>query len=163
MEDPAASVNVALAHGLQLLDTAPALAAQQAHEILASAPGHPAGVLLLGLAASAQRQFAQAVEILRPLVQAQAGSAAAWLALADAQFGLGDDDAADAAYMQHVRLSVRTEELMQAADALAQGHLPRPKSACVHAYSASPPTWPRSACWPNWRRGWAAMTRPSPC
>ena len=124
MEDPAASVNVALAHGLQLLDTAPALAAQQAHEILASAPGHPAGVLLLGLAASAQRQFAQAVEILRPLVQAQAGSAAAWLALADAQFGLGDDDAADAAYMQHVRLSVRTEELMQAADALAQGHLP---------------------------------------
>ena len=124
MEDPAASVNVALAHGLQMLDTAPALAAQQAHEILASAPGHPAGVLLLGLAASAQRQFAQAVEILRPLVQAQAGSAAAWLALADAQFGLGDDAAADAAYMQHVRLSVRTAELMQAADALAQGHLP---------------------------------------
>ena len=124
MEDPAASVNVALAHGLQMLDTAPALAAQQAHEILASAPGHPAGVLLLGLAASAQRQFAQAVEILRPLVQAQAGSAAAWLALADAQFGLGDDDAADVAYLQHVRLSVRTAELMQAADALAQGHLP---------------------------------------
>ena len=124
MEDQAASVNVALAHGLQLLETAPALAAQQAREILASVPGHPAGVLLSGLAASAQRQFAQAVEILRPLVQAQAGSAVAWLALADAHFGLGDDDAADAAYMQHVRLSVHTAELMQAADALAQGDLP---------------------------------------
>ena len=124
MEDQAASVDVALAHGLQLLGTAPALAAQQAHEILASVPGYPAAILLLGLAASAQHRFAQAVGILTPLVQAQPGSAAAWLALADAQFALGDEEAADAAYLQHVRLSVRSAELMQAADALAQGNLP---------------------------------------
>jgi tetratricopeptide (TPR) repeat protein len=123
-----AGVETALAHALQLLDSQPALAAQQAQAILEAVPGHLAAQLILGLAANAQGDYAQAVAVLAPLVRVQPGSAAAWLALADAQFAAGDGEAADAAYMQHVRHGVRTPELIQAADALAQGQLPDAES-----------------------------------
>ena len=124
MTTTSASVNAALAHALQLLATQPALAAQQAQEILTSVPGHPGALLVQGLAANAQQDYAQAIAILRPLVQAQPAAIGAWLALADAYFAQGDEDAADAAYLQSVRHSAHSTELMQAADALAQGHLP---------------------------------------
>ena len=124
MTTTSASVNAALAHALQLLATQPAMAAQQAQEILTSVPGHPGALLVQGLAANAQQDYAQAIAILRPLVQAQPAAIGAWLALADAYFAQGDEDAADAAYLQSVRHSAHSTELMQAADALAQGHLP---------------------------------------
>ena len=116
MTTTSASVNAALAHALQLLATQPALAAQQAQEILTSVPGHPGALLVQGLAANAQQDYAQAIAILRPLVQAQPAAIGAWLALADAYFAQGDEDAADAAYLQSVRHSAHSTELMQAAD-----------------------------------------------
>ena len=108
MTTTSASVNAALAHALQLLATQPALAAQQAQEILTSVPGHPGALLVQGLAANAQQDYAQAIAILRPLVQAQPAAIGAWLALADAYFAQGDEDAADAAYLQSVRHSAHS-------------------------------------------------------
>jgi tetratricopeptide (TPR) repeat protein len=153
-----ASIEAALAHALRLLDAQPALAAEQAHEILAAAPGHPGAELLLGMAANAQGDFARAEAILDPLSRGQPRSArtwlelararigagrrveampcleraialqpalpGAWLALADLRFAAGDDDGANAAYLQHVRHSAHDPELMAAADALARGELP---------------------------------------
>lgn len=153
-----ASIEAALAHALRLLDAQPALAAEQAHEILAAAPGHPGAELLLGMAANAQGDFARAEAFLDPLsrgqprsaktwlelararigagrpvdampcleraVALQSGLPGAWLALADLRFAAGDEDGADAAYLQHVRHSAHDPELMTAADALARGELP---------------------------------------
>lgn len=157
-QEPAASVEAALAHALQLLDDAPALAAEQAREILRVAPGHPAAELLSGMAANAMGDFAQAAAVLDPLVQAQPGSARAWLELARARMGAdagaqampcleraialqpglpcgwltlaelrfsgGDEEGANAAYLEHARHSAHDPELMAAADALAQQRLP---------------------------------------
>jgi tetratricopeptide (TPR) repeat protein len=152
------SLEAALAHALRLLDAQPALAAEQAQEILAVSPGHPGAELLLGMAANAQGDFARAEAILDPLSRGQPRSAktwlelararigagrrvdalacaeravalqpglpGAWLALADLRFAAGDEDGAEAAYLQHVRHSAHDPELMGAADALARGELP---------------------------------------
>ena len=74
-EPRTASIEAALAHALRLLDVQPALAAEQAREILATAPGHPGAELLLGMAANAQSDFARAEAILDPLARGQPRSA----------------------------------------------------------------------------------------
>ncbi|WP_343122282.1 tetratricopeptide repeat-containing sulfotransferase family protein [Thermomonas fusca] len=155
---PTADVERALANALQLLVADPALAAEQAREVLTVAPGHPAAELLLGMADTARGDFDAAQQRLDRLARAQPRSAmtwlelarartgagrrvdaltcaeravalqpvlpGAWLALADLRFAAGDDDGADAAYLQHVRHSAHDPALMVAADALARGDLP---------------------------------------
>jgi len=69
--EPVGSVDVALTHTARLLNTRPALAAEQAAEILKVVPGHPLATLLLGAARRACGDAAAAVEILAPLVAAQ--------------------------------------------------------------------------------------------
>lgn len=155
---PTAGVEAALAHALHLLAADPALAAEQAREVLAAAPGHPGAELVLGMADTAQGDFHAAQQRLDRLARAQPRSAmtwlelarasagagrrvdalacaeravalqpalpGAWLALADLRFAAGDEDGANAAYLQHVRHSARDPVLMAAADALARGDLP---------------------------------------
>ena len=81
-----------MANALRLLDVDPVLAAEQAQEILNSVPNHPPAQLLLARARRRSGNPAAALEILEPLVGAQANWAAAHfehgLALADA--GRGD-------------------------------------------------------------------------
>ena len=89
---PTVGVDAALAHALRLLDTNPALAAKQAREILAAVPGHPGAVLLLGMAANAERDFAHAMAVLDPLTRTQPKSARAWLELGVARIGAGQRD-----------------------------------------------------------------------
>ena len=48
--EPVGTVAVALAHAARLLESSPELAAEQAAEILKSAPNHPLATLLLGVA-----------------------------------------------------------------------------------------------------------------
>ena len=92
--DPVGSVELALTHTTRLLATQPALAAEQAAEILKVVPGQPLATLLLGVARRACGDFAAAASILGPLAAAQPNWAAAHyengLALAD----LGQGDAA---------------------------------------------------------------------
>ncbi|MEZ5531698.1 MAG: sulfotransferase [Steroidobacteraceae bacterium] len=68
---PRGTLDVALAHATRLLATAPALAAAQAIEILATVPGHPIASLVLGAAHRLQGDTAQALAVLEPLAHSQ--------------------------------------------------------------------------------------------
>jgi len=68
--EPVGTVEVALAHATRLLATQPALAAEQATEILKVVPDHPAAVLLLGVARRADGAPEAALAVLQSLVAA---------------------------------------------------------------------------------------------
>jgi tetratricopeptide (TPR) repeat protein len=103
--DPVGSLDVALNHTARLLATQPALAAEQASEILKVVPGHPLATLFLGAARRACGDSAAAVQILGSLVSALPNWAAAHyeqgLALAD----VGQGEAAIAALRRAVALN----------------------------------------------------------
>jgi tetratricopeptide (TPR) repeat protein len=80
---PVGTLETALRHTARLLESTPALAVEQALEILKAAPGHPAATLLLGKALSATGEHARALATLERLVHEQAN----W-ALAHYQYGL---------------------------------------------------------------------------
>jgi predicted Zn-dependent protease len=65
--EPVGSVEVALSHTARLLERDPALAAQQAYEILKAAPNHPLATLLLGVARRAGGDPEAALLVLEPL------------------------------------------------------------------------------------------------
>jgi predicted Zn-dependent protease len=102
--EPVGSVDVALTHTARLLANQPALAAEQAAEILKAVPGHPVATLLLGAARRACGDPTAALEILAPLAAAQPRSPVTQyehgLALADA----GQGEAAIAALRRAVAL-----------------------------------------------------------
>jgi len=71
--EPVGTLAVALAHAQKLLATDPALAAEQASEILKSVPGHPLAQLLLGVARRHGGDLPAALAALEPLAHAQPG------------------------------------------------------------------------------------------
>lgn len=75
--DRVGTLEVALAHARRLLDTDPALAAEQATEILRAVPDHPVATLLLGVARRLGGDAPAALAVLRPLAGRQPDSAAA--------------------------------------------------------------------------------------
>ena len=79
--EPRGSVDVALAHATRLLARNPALAAQQAREVLAVVAGHPLARLILGAAHRIVGQTQAALELLEPLVREHPDSAPAHLEL----------------------------------------------------------------------------------
>jgi Flp pilus assembly protein TadD len=95
--EPVGSIDVALAHARRLLATRPALAAEQAAEILKAVPGHPVATLLLGSARRAGGDVAGAVAVLEPLACEQPKSALVHYELGRALASAGrGDDAVDA-------------------------------------------------------------------
>ncbi|HEY5718747.1 MAG TPA: sulfotransferase [Gammaproteobacteria bacterium] len=76
-DDRVGTLEVALAHARRLLDTDPALAAEQATEILRAVPDHPVATLLLGVARRLGGDAPAALAVLRPLAGRQPDSAAA--------------------------------------------------------------------------------------
>jgi predicted Zn-dependent protease len=66
--EPVGTLEVALAHAARLLERRPELAAEQALEILKSAPAHPAANLLLGVARRRCGDLQAALGVLEPLV-----------------------------------------------------------------------------------------------
>ncbi|MEX2150035.1 MAG: sulfotransferase [Steroidobacteraceae bacterium] len=91
--EPQGTLGVAMAHAARLLETQPALAAQQALEILTVVPEHPPALLLLASARRRSGDAGAALELLGPLLQAQGGWAAAHYeqGLALAAAGRGDE------------------------------------------------------------------------
>ena len=91
--EPAGTLDVAMAHAARLLEIDPALAAEQAQEILKSIPDHPPAVLLLASARRRSGNPAAALALLEPLARAQGRWTAAQfeLALALAAAGRGDE------------------------------------------------------------------------
>jgi tetratricopeptide (TPR) repeat protein len=151
------TLDVALKHTAQLLQSAPALAVEQATEILKSVPHHPAATLMLGVAQRSTNALVDSrntlqsliavhpawplahLELARTLSLAHEGDAAiehlrravelkpdlpdAWRELGDHLTAVGEADAADAAYRQHIRHSTRDPRLMDAALALGEGRI----------------------------------------
>ena len=103
-QEPVGTVDVALQHAVKLLGEAPALAAEQADEILKAVPRHPLALLVKGVARRNLGDVNAALEILRPLAAAQPGWAPAHyeLGVTLGQSGAGED--AVAALNHAVRL-----------------------------------------------------------
>ena len=94
----------ALAHAERLLDRDPALACEQATEILKAVPGHPAALRLLAASHATQGDSARALDILLPLAQSQPRWAAVHLDLGLALGCAGRGQEAMAALRRAVEL-----------------------------------------------------------
>lgn len=71
--EPVGTLEVALKHTSKLLESEPALAIEQAREILAAAPGHPLATLFIAIAHRKLGDNPSALAILEPLAAAQPG------------------------------------------------------------------------------------------
>jgi tetratricopeptide (TPR) repeat protein len=96
--------DVALAHAARLLEKDPALAAEQAGEILKAVPGHPYARLILGTAHRLAGQTSAALAVLEPLAREQPRSAPAHLELGIARGEAGHGSAAVAALRRALQL-----------------------------------------------------------
>jgi Flp pilus assembly protein TadD len=123
--DPVGTLQVALAHTQQLLKSSPALALEQASEILKAVPDQPAALMFLGLAQGALGQGDAALASLQRAVRVQPDMPDAWRALGDHLTAIGDADGADRAYAQHIRYSTRDPRLMEAALHLCENRIAR--------------------------------------
>ena len=72
-QEPVGTLDVALAHAAKLLVSDPALAAEQAGEILKVAPGHPVATIILGASHRARGDAPAALAILEPLAAEHPG------------------------------------------------------------------------------------------
>lgn len=116
------SVAEALVNARRLLKVDPALAQEQAAEILKVEPNNASAALALGLAYAQQGRHHDAVTSLRRAAELDPNGPA-WRALGDQLTLIDDADGADAAYAQSIRASVSDPNLMQAAVALVEGKL----------------------------------------
>ncbi len=103
--EPVGTLDVALAHAEQLLADQPRLAVEQATEILAAVPGHPAATLLLGMAHRRLQRVDDALGTLEPLAAAHPRWATAQLELG---LALGDAGRGGEA-VEALRLAVRLQ------------------------------------------------------
>jgi tetratricopeptide (TPR) repeat protein len=92
--EPTGTIDTALAHAERLLQIDPALAAEQAREILKVAPAHPLALLILGSARRLAGDSAAALVVLEPLASVQSKWAAAQYELGLALGDLGQPQAA---------------------------------------------------------------------
>jgi tetratricopeptide (TPR) repeat protein len=102
--EPTGTVDTALSHTGRLLKIDPALAAEQAGEILKVVPGHPMATLLLGSARRLLGDAAGALTVLEPLASTQTKWAAAHYELGLVRGDLAQPQAALAALRRAVAL-----------------------------------------------------------
>ncbi len=122
------SLDVALAQANRLLSRDPALAREQAEEILKVVPRHPMAWLLLGLSQGRLGKGDAALAALQRAVALQPDLPQAWRAIGDHLNATGDNAGADAAYARHVRYSIRDSKLLAAGAALSEGRVPEAES-----------------------------------
>ena len=122
--EPVGTIEVALNHTARLLERNPALAVEQAAEILKVAPGHAPAMMMYGLALGATGRGEDAVNALRRAVQLNSDLPGAWRALGDHLAAIGDSEGADAAYTRHVKASTRDPGLLRPAAALCENNIP---------------------------------------
>ena len=127
--EPLGTLEFALQHAARLLEREPAVAAEQAAEILKVFPDQPHALALSGLALGRLGQGEAAIEALRRAVQLKPDLPDAWRALGDHYSALEMRDAADAAFAQHIRYSTSDPKLMNAALALAENRIPEAEHA----------------------------------
>src|SRR5262245_45545471 len=113
--EPTGTLEVALAHAARLLERDPALAVEQAREILKVVPNHASAHFLLADALGRTGQGDAAIVALRRTVELQPEHPEAWRLLGDHLTAVGDTDTADAAYARHIRAAAKSPGLKQAA------------------------------------------------
>jgi tetratricopeptide (TPR) repeat protein len=101
---PVGTLDVALAHATRLLGSEPALAAEQAREILNAVPGHPGATLILGSAQRAAGNSVEAIATIEALVRAHPEWAAAHYELSLALASAGRGEAAVAALRRALQI-----------------------------------------------------------
>ena len=121
---PAGTLEVALAHAKELLARQPALAAEQAREILKVVPEHPPALFLLASALARSGRGDEAIAALRQTVERDPAHPEAWRLLAEHLYATGDSAGADAAYARHIRASTRHPVLQRAALAMVRNDIP---------------------------------------
>ena len=117
------TLEMALANAARLLEREPALAAQQAQEILKVVPGNPPALFLLAQALGASGRGDDAIALLRHITHLEPDHPEAWRVLADHLLATGDSAAADGAYLRHVRASAKNPGLKHAAIAMLRNDL----------------------------------------
>ena len=122
--EPLGTLEVALSHAARLLDREPALAAEQAAEILKVHADQPDALTISGLALGRLGRGEEAIAALRRAVHFKPAQPEAWRALGDHYTALEMREAADEAFAQHLRHSTRDPKLMNAALALAENRIP---------------------------------------
>ncbi|MGB8328388.1 MAG: sulfotransferase, partial [Steroidobacteraceae bacterium] len=132
------TVDLALAHAARLLGDQPALAAEQAREILKLVPRHAGATLMLGLALGRAGHGEKAVATLREALRLDPTMPEAWLALGDHLGAMGDRRGATEAYTRHLRHATRDPRLMQAAAALAENRIPEAEALLREHLKALP-------------------------
>jgi tetratricopeptide (TPR) repeat protein len=136
--EPVGSLAVALAHAARLLEARPALAAEQAQEILAAVPGQPDAMRLLARAQWALGDPDTAIATLRGRTAADPRDAAAWRLLADLLQALGDSGGADSAHLSAVEAGVNDPLLAKAALALRAERIAVAEAALRERLKAEP-------------------------
>ena len=106
--EPTGTLAVALAHATRLLEREPALAGEQAQEILKVVPNHPSALFLLAQALGRSRRGDDAIAVLRRIVELQPEHPEAWRLLADHLMAVGDTAGADTAYARHIRAASKS-------------------------------------------------------
>jgi tetratricopeptide (TPR) repeat protein len=137
--DPTGTLQVAMKHAANLLAARPALAAEQAREILKAVPNHAPAAFLLARAYARIGRGDEAIAALRQTVKLQPDHPEAWRLLADHLAATGDAEGADAAYLRHVKASTRNPALLEAAGAMVRKDLPRAE-ALLKAHLMRAPT-----------------------
>ena len=123
--DPTGTLEVAMQHANRLLESQPALAVEQAREILKVAPDHAPALFLLASALHRAGRGDEAMAALQRTVELKPDHPEAWRALADHLRAIGDAAGADRAYAQHVRASSQNPALQHAAVAMVRNDIPR--------------------------------------
>jgi tetratricopeptide (TPR) repeat protein len=136
---PTGSLETALAHAARLLAKSPALAAEQAQEILKAVPDHPGAALMLGTARRMAGDATGAIAVLEPLSKARPEWAAPHYELGLALAAAGQGDAAVSALRCAVRLNPELGEAWRAlGDHLAAiGDAPGADDAYAHHIKCS--------------------------
>ncbi|MGH8200094.1 MAG: tetratricopeptide repeat-containing sulfotransferase family protein [Steroidobacteraceae bacterium] len=122
--EPVGTLEVALAHASRLLAVKPAVAAEQACEILKVVPRQPQALLILGQARAMAGDVDGAIDALTRAVSLRLDLPDAWLALADQLRLRGDAEAADRAYARYIKAATRDPRLLGAASALCDNRIP---------------------------------------
>ena len=137
--EPVGTLEVALAHASRLLAVKPAVAAEQACEILKVLPKQPQALTVLGLARALAGDVDGSIDALTHAVAARPDLPDAWLALADQLRIRGDAEAADRAYARYIKAATRDPRLMGAAAALCENRIPEAE-ALLRAHLARHPS-----------------------
>jgi len=116
----------------------PAIAAEQACEILKVVPQQPQALVILGLARAMAGDVDGSIDALTRAVSQRPNLPDAWLALAEQLRIRGDAEAADRAYAHYIKAATRDPRLLGAAGALCDNRIPEAE-ALLRAHLAQQP------------------------